>query len=319
MKKMFFIFIAMAVTANAEIKSPRPEISVSANIEVNSDKSILLKDIATVSFATVQQMKHIHSVVLLTAIGDGQKIFMKNSELVKLIKEKVSEVPEVADVKWTYFVSETVTIVGKRNLLPQQGVVNDLTLAIQAKCGDCKVTLRDIKIPVINSKVAYDICALDSDGIRPGGSFLVPVHCYFSGEKKTFWITGSAKVTKNGPVANRQINPGERIAQKDFRMDIVDLTFAKDGVPSSDEIKDQLAARTILLNQPIFKGDLKRELAVTRGQVIRAISGNETFEVTSQVVAEEQGHIGDMIKVKNTETQRTLSGQIVERGVVRVQ
>ncbi len=102
-------------------------------------------------------------------------------------------------------------------------------------------------------------------------------------------------------------------------MEEVDITYAKDGLPKPEEIDGQLAARMLQLNQPIFKSDFKRELAINRGQIIRAVSGNESFEITSQAVAEEQGYVGDVIKIKNSESQKTLSGQIVERGVVKVQ
>jgi flagella basal body P-ring formation protein FlgA len=120
-------------------------------------------------------------------------------------------------------------------------------------------------------------------------------------------------------VTTRQLNPGEKITSRDFRMEEVDVTFAKDGVPKSSEVEGQLASRILSVNQPIFKSDYKKELAVTRGQLIRAISGNETFEVTSQAIAEEQGYVGDLIRIKNSESQKMLSGQIVEKGVVKVQ
>ena len=50
-------------------------------------------------------------------------------------------------------------------------------------------------------------------------------------------------------------------------MEQVDITFAKDGVARIEDLDGQLAAHLISVNQPIYKSDFKRELAVTRRPV----------------------------------------------------
>lgn len=320
MKKFLIFFCLSAVSGivSAELKTPRPEISVQNYNEVNANRPVLLRDLATFSFAAPTQIRKAMALVVFDAIGDSEKVEYKNSEIVKTIKEKINEDSELSDLKWTYFVPEKVTVIGRKNYLSELSAISEMTLAMQSKCSDCKIQFKDVKIPHIREKLAYESCSLDSEQIR-GGSFLVPVNCQFNNEKKTYWITGTVRISKSGPVAARQINSGEKISAQDVRIEQVDLTYAKDSVPTIEEVQNQIAARGILVNQPIFRGDLKKELAVTRGQIIRAVSGNESFEVTSQVQAEEQGYVGDLIKIKNTETHRVISGQIVEKGVVRVQ
>jgi len=319
MKNSFlFILSLISLFAGAELKSPRPEISIQNYNEVNADRPVQLRDLAALSFATIPQARKAMSIVVLDAVGEGEKIEYKNSDLVKLIKEKISENPESSEIKWTYFVPEKVTIIGRKNLISEIGATSEITFALQGKCSDCKITLKDLKIPRIRERLSYEMCMIESEQAR-AGSFLVPVNCQFNSERKTFWITGTARMSRVGPVAIRQINAGEKISSKDVRFDEVDLTYAKDSVPTLEEVQNQIAARGILVNQPIFRGDLRKELAVSRGQIIRAISGNESFEVTSQMQAEEQGYVGDLIRIKNTETQKMISGQIIEKGVVRVQ
>ncbi len=325
MRLFFLIFFSSAgllfsLSSTAEIHTPRPEIAVVNQAEVAADKAIRLMDVATVSFVAPNEAQAALKIPLLPAQSDGEVKKFKNSELVRLLKAKVGAVSEIADEKWTYFVPEEVEIRAKKNLISNQSVENQLTIAILARCGDCKVSLHDLKIPQIREKLSFENCEIQTESLKAGGSFILPVQCRFSGnENKTYWLSGSSKVFKLAPVSSRQLNPGEKITSHDFRMEEVDVTYAKDGIPTSSEVEGQLASRILSVNQPIFKSDYKKELAITRGQLIRAISGNETFEVTSQAVAEEQGYVGDLIRIKNSESQKVLSGQIVEKGVVKVQ
>lgn len=312
-------FIALSsLSALAQIKLPRPEISVLTYSEVNANRTVHLKDIANVNFVLPEQARKALALSIIDVVGENEKVEYKNSDIVKIIKDKIGESSEISDLRWTYFVPEKVTLVGRKNFISETALISELTLALQNNCHECKMTFRDLKIPKIREKQAYEMCTLETENLR-AGSFLIPINCHFNSEKKTYWITGTVRISKNGPIAIRQLNSGEKITNKDIRIDQVDLTYAKDAIPTYDEVLNQTVTRGILVNQPIFKGDLKKELAVTRGQIIRAISGNESFEVSSQVQAEEQGYIGDLIKIKNTETQRTISGQIVEKGVVKIQ
>ncbi len=311
--------VIFSLLLRAEIHHPRPEISILAQTEVSSGQTIRLIDIATVSFVSPVQAQLALGLSLLPPQADREVKKIKNSEMIKLIRAKIAGIPEIAEEKWTYFIPEEIEIVAKKNILSVQSVQNQLTIAILKRCGDCKVNLHDIKIPQIRENAAFENCEIQTETVKVGGSFLVPVQCHFGKESKTYWISGVSKISKFGPVMNRQLIPGEKISAKDFRIEEVDITYAKDGLPQAGEVEGQLAGRFLQINQPIYKSDYRRELAINRGQLIRAVSGNETFEISSQAVAEEQGYVGDTIKVRNSESQKTLSGQIIEKGVVKVQ
>lgn len=318
MKCQFLIILIMSISAFAEIKSPRPEISVQGYNEVNADRPVLMRDLAIISFAEPVQIQKVMSLQVIDMVGDGEKIELKSADLIKTIKQKINNEADVSELKWTYFIPEKVIVQGRKNFISDLGVQSEILLSLQKKYQNSQVTIRDLKVPRIREKQQFESCQVEADQVR-AGSFLIPVNCQFPIDKKTYWVTGVAKISKVGPIAARQINPGEKISAQDVRMESIDLTFAKDSVPTLEEIQNQIAGRSILVNQPIFKGDLKKEVAITRGQIIRAISGNESFEVSSQMQAEEQGYIGDLIRIKNTETQKILSGQIIEKGVVRVE
>ncbi len=205
------MFVMTAVSM-AEIHTPRPEISVVPLAEVPSGQTIRLMDLATVSFVSSGQAKQALAMSLLPPLADRESKKIKNSELIKLIRAKISLVPDISEEKWTYFIPEEVEILAKKNILSTQSVQNQLTMAILNRCGDCKVNLHDIKIPQIREASAFENCEIQTDQVKVGGSFLVPVQCRFGAESKTYWISGSSKISKIGTVMNRQLLPGDRIS-----------------------------------------------------------------------------------------------------------
>jgi flagella basal body P-ring formation protein FlgA len=69
----------------------------------------------------------------------------------------------------------------------------------------------------------------------------------------------------------------------------------------------------------VFPSDLKREPAAERGKAVKVIAGDELYEVSLSGVAEDTGHIGDLIKVRNIESKKVFTAVVVEKGVVKIQ
>ena len=63
----------------------------------------------------------------------------------------------------------------------------------------------------------------------------------------------------------------------------------------------------------------KAEVQAKRGQIVKGTLGDDDFQISLNVEAQDSGYIGDVIKVKNLETQKLLSAVIVDKGVVKVQ
>lgn len=133
------------------------------------------------------------------------------------------------------------------------------------------------------------------------------------------WVTGKLAFFRQTPVTTRMINMGERITSSDFVIRKVNVTFAKDGAPQEAELIGKLAGRTLNLGQPIFFGDLKKESAALRGQLVKILLGSDIMEVTASGTAEETGSLGDTIKVKSADTQKILSGVLIDKGTVKVE
>lgn len=313
------ISISILAGANAPVSASRPEISVVTTAEVASQIPVRLKDIASVGSIEISHQLALMDLEILPALRADQEVIYKNSDLVRILKTKINEQNDLSQFNWIYFVPETLRLKATKNYVSGYAVQNELLAKLKMKCGDCVFQIKELKIPQISDKNEMQKWQVDFDQLKAGGSFVVPLTAYFSGKKETYWVSGVIKVSKKAPVATRQLQPGVRLQEADFQVMMVDMTFANDSFASAEELKGQMLNRMVSVNQPIFRADIKREFAIQRGQLIKAIIGNEVFEVTGQATAEEGGYLGDSIKIKNTETQKTLTGQIIERGVVRVQ
>ncbi|MNT63290.1 flagellar basal body P-ring biosynthesis protein FlgA [compost metagenome] len=138
-------------------------------------------------------------------------------------------------------------------------------------------------------------------------------------ERNVKWITGNIRVAKLTPVANRLISQGERLQSSDLRLEMIDVSFAKDAGIRMEDVQGKIAVRSIPVGSPVWVSDLKREPAALRGQMIRGLLGDESFEITVNIQAEESGFIGDTIKCKNLDTKKIVSGVVLEKGLVKIQ
>lgn len=308
---VLMIFFA-AVIAGAE---PRPEIQVQSQVDVPEHKNIQIMDIAKFGTMAPDIAAAAMEIMILPAPKDGESRTYRNNEIIKILKSKINDNDMIGDLSWSYFIPDSVQVTGHKMPISSLSAENQIRNAMLKQCRDCNVKIKNLKVPNFHEPIVYKDCSLQTDGVKLTGTFLLPVQCHTN----TYWVSGTASISKMAPVATRQIHPGDPITAADFRKAEVDLTFAKDGVAQDKDLVGQVAARPIFVNQPIFRGDLRKEIAVFRGQPVRTLLGDENFEVSSSGTAEEQGSVGDTVRVKNSDTQKIMAGVVVEKGLVRLQ
>jgi flagella basal body P-ring formation protein FlgA len=322
MRVLFFVLISLFVrSAGAEFASVRPEISILSNptTTVTAGQPVRLSDLGGASFVSNEVQKKAQNLIIIESIGDGEEKLYTNVQMVRLLKEKIAAQSDLASLNWTYFVPERIRVIGKTNSISENRLSNEILSLLQDKCAACSFRLQDLKVPQIKETSSLTGYELETSSLKTAGGFLLPLRVSFADGAKTYYVTGQVVVKAKALVTARSVNMGEKISMKDVRTEEVDLTYSNDAFATSEDLAGMTAARMLQMGRPIYKSDLKKEVVVLRGQVIRAISGNEAFEVSAQAVAEENGAVGDSIKLKNTETQKQMSGQVVDRGVVRIQ
>ncbi|QDK44080.1 flagella basal body P-ring formation protein FlgA [Bdellovibrio sp. ZAP7] len=292
----------------------RPEISIPATVEISQRPLLRLGDVAVVKGANESLVAQIESIVIREDARElliSQKLEAK--EVLTILKNEMENNEDFRNSKPAFRIPSVVKVEFAKTPVSRQEVERKITNYLTARCADCeyKITIQSTPNPANRT---WD---LDMSQLSTKGGFLLPVRDGDSRQIK--WISGTIRVSKLTPVTTKLISQGERVNSQDLQMQMVDVTFAKDSGLRIEDANGQLAARALPVGTPVWASDLKREPAAKRGQIVKAIIGDDSFEISVNVQAEDTGYVGDLIKVKNLETQKVLSAIIAEKGVVKLQ
>lgn len=300
--KFFGLFFLMASTCWA-----RPEVIFTSPVEVSVRETVRLTDLVEVVQPTEELLGALESMTLP----------MKNQydakEISSLVKNEMEKNEGLRKLNPSFKIPSELKVQASAGKISKAETGRRLLNILRTRCGECeyKLSIQSVPFPATGP---WDI---DYAAVPAKGAFLISLHD--TDARSVKWISGSIKVSKPVPVATKLLQSGERLQVGDAKMAMVDVTFAKDTSLSLADLNGQLLQRQIQNGSPIWSADLKREAAAKRGQIVRAISGSEDFEVSANMEAQENGFIGDTIKIKNTETQKTFSGLVTDKGTVKIQ
>lgn len=200
------------------------------------------------------------------------------------------------------------------NGLVEASLLSQLRQGYQQLCSDCRIEFKDIKIPAFSPEDVADL-KIDFQSLKWGGSFLFPVE--FLGQPQAY-ISGQVRLHRKGVQAARAVNALEILSAADVKEDWIDATFLKDQPAGMEDLSGAVAKRFLSLRQPILKSDLRLPQIVSRGQIIKVLTGTENFEIVSQMRAEDSGSMGEMIRVK-TDANKILSVKVSAPGTARLE
>ena len=309
MKIFFALFFIVSVQAWA-----RPEISIPSSVEVSQRPVLRLGDIAIVKGGNEALLAQMDALVLR---DDARELLLsqqfESKEILAKLREAMEQNEDFKALNPAFKVPSIVKVAFASTPISKQEVQRKITNYLTARCADCEYSISIQSVP----NPANRQWGLDLTQLSPKGGFLVPVR---DGENRQLkWISGTIRVSRLTPVTTKMISQGERVNAQDLQMSMMDVTFAKDSPLRIEDAQGQLAARTLPVGTPVWASDLKREPAAKRGQIVKAVIGDDTFEVTVNMQAEDNGFVGDLIKVKNLDTQKILSAQVTDKGVVKLQ
>lgn len=138
-------------------------------------------------------------------------------------------------------------------------------------------------------------------------------------DDKNFNVNGEFRLFQELPVLSRPLMANQRIDSKDLVLAKKDVTLNQGFVPKVEEIIGRTLTFPIAAGEPVQYRQLKKESLVEKGQVVQVHYKSDSFLLSATGVAEQNGSIGDNIKIKNMETQKTFSGVISGKGLVEVQ
>jgi flagella basal body P-ring formation protein FlgA len=308
MKKLLFALFSLSSVVWA-----RAEIEIPAQVEISQRPLLRLSDIARMTNGDSNLLAFMDDVVIRE---DARELVLASNinaqEILLKVRNVMKTREDIRTLNPSFKIPSQVKVSFAKDAVSREEVGRKILNYMSLSCGTCEYKISVTKTPV-PLRQDWD---LDFSQLSVKGGFLLPLK---DGSDQIKWISGTIRVSQLTPVASRLISQGERIQAGDLRMVLTDVTYARDSVSRIEDLQGLIASRALPVGTTVWMSDLKREPAAKKGQIVKAMLGDETFEISVNMQAEDSGFIGDLIKVKNIETQKVMSGLVVDKGVVKLQ
>lgn len=232
----------------------------------------------------------------------------------------------------TAFPGIEITVSGAERcrVAPQTDVVRGEALLAKAK-GELEALFRgrdaqvrptgnvvDVEVPTAKSALELRP-ALQRRELK-GGAWSVPVQIWIDGSVyQTTWIQLAVELWADVPVLVRDVARGELLAP-----DMVEVRRVALDANSPSRPLDGLALSGAVAQRDLARGsvvgdqDVRRARFVARGELVTLEVRKGSVVARSSVVCQQDGALGDKVKVVNAGASRELSVQVVGRALVRI-
>ena len=178
------------------------------------------------------------------------------------------------------------------------------------------VTFQPVSLP--SGKVNLRIIR-PTQGITPGlQSFLVAADIA-GREAARLWLRAEIKTFEDVVVTSFPLGSRELVKAADVRLERRDISsLAARPFTRIEDIVGRQAARAIDVNEILTHRSVDRPNLVSRGSPITLVYETGRLRVETPGTAEENGKVGDLIKVKNPTSGKALRGLVLDSRTVRV-
>lgn len=195
--------------------------------------------------------------------------------------------------------------------LEEEGVQRDFDLTFYSEVKD--VTLPSNKSPLIE---------IESFNFDPQGDFFeaVLVSPSRSDVQARIPVSGKIERTIEIPVLRTALKNGDVIGATDIEwVSIHARKIQRDVVMKSEDLIGRTPRRAAFPGKPLLANDLERPQVVQRGETITIVYADGAMRLSTKGKAMQNGALGDVIRVSNLNSNKSVDGMITNSGEVTVQ
>lgn len=296
MKKIILISLLFIT----KITFAKSEITLSSAIEVSPREVITAYDIVegrNLSEATLAELKDIE-------LGNAQTKTISKLEVIKKFRGLESNFRLPTEVK----ILRSKSNVSRLEL--ERKIMNHLL----AKCGTCEYRIQINSVPQ-NLLTDWE---LDMNVDFNKSTVMIPAFSASTPDKKG-WVVVDLKKYANVPILNRTLKIGDVITEDAVTIEMRLMQSYQDAITDKKSVIGMQAARFLTAGQMLSSRDLKREQILKKGQMVKAIFGANELEISITAQAEEGGAVGDVVKIKNIDSNKMFAAKIIDRGLVKIE
>lgn len=294
------LFTALFVLGSLAYGGKQGEITVPSAVEVSPRDAITMFDIVETKSVPENVLSELRKI----EIADGSTKTIPKIELIKKLKT----------IETYFLLPPEVKLLRSKNAVSRMEIERKIRNHLLMNCVNCEFQIQINSVPqAISADWEMD---LNIDLNKT--SVMIPIYSAAQSDNKG-WVVASIKRYAQTAVLNRAIKIGEIINEDSLVVEKRLILNANEVVTDVKNIIGMQAARFLNAGQTLSFRDLKKEAVLKKGQMVKAIFGQNNFEVSITAQAEEGGAIGDVVKVKNMDSQKMFAAKIVDRGLVQIE
>ena len=294
-----FLVLALIISLKC-FASGEVELVIPSTVEVSPRSEITIYDIVEAKNLTDEMASDLREIV----IPESKIATMTQIDLAKLLHS----------VKAHFVLPNDLKILKSKAAVSRMEVERKIRNKIHTDCAACDVQVMVSNVPQnIESDWAMD---LNIDLSKK--NVMIPVFGTKNPSSKG-WIVAELKRYQKVPVLSQSVKVGDVITEEMLTVEKREMVNVRDTYQSVQALVGMQATRFLNAGQLVQFNDVKKEQVVKRGQMVKAIVGNDSFEVAISAEVQEAGATGEVVKVKNLDSQKVFAAKVIERGVVRIE
>jgi len=150
---------------------------------------------------------------------------------------------------------------------------------------------------------------------------LLPIEISVNGRfHRTAWITADVRIRAIVVRALRRLEYGSALTEGDLELAPMEIANTRNTyIRNIHEAVDRVLRHPVATGEPLTRTTLADPLAVRSGETVRVRLQRSGIHLTALARAEQNGRLGQVIRIRNLDFSRTLKAQVVGRGEVAVQ
>jgi len=181
----------------------------------------------------------------------------------------------------------------------------------------------EINVNALDPRLKLPTCKEPLSGFLPTGGQLIGnttigIRC--SGSKPwIIYVSASVKAMRKVVVTTRPILRNTAISEADIRLEERDITTGSDTyIFDPEHVLGKLVKRALSSSISLTPSMLSEPILVRRGQQVIILAQGAGIEVRMAGTALMDGAEGQIIRAKNMRSKRTVEGQVIQLGVIKV-
>lgn len=306
-------FIALIVFGINAFAS-KAKMDVLSQVYVESDQ-IMLRDITQTENISPELKTKLDTIVIGDAPKEGEIRRFSSYAISEIIRYNLrNDLPQIA----LKIPSEVKVSRKGTNLTPDE-VKSKLVSWVESTCAPCEVQVSALRVQDTGKLGPSYTWSISNTQIIPRGNFNISIDLYKDNNfAKKIFVQGNLRISKEVPIVKRNLQIGERVQRDDVSFEKQDITFSRDVIPASEELYGSEIAGNISPGQIIWKRNLKRKMALTRGAPVQVTVQNQGWRIHLTGISQDSGYVGDTVKVLNPATKKIIVGVVKEDGLVEV-